>query len=99
LSTGDSTLFSKQTLGQFTNGFQHNIPVSLSLQAFKYFQFNTSMNYTERWYLQTIRNGLENTMNGFESARDTGWGFRRAYDYSFCSGWSTKRHGMCPRTG
>lgn len=99
LSTGDSTLFSKQTLGQFTNGFQHNIPVSLSLQAFKYFQFNTSMNYTERWYLQTIRNGLENTINGFESARDTVSGFRRAYDYSFSSGLSTKVYGMYPKMG
>src|SRR5690606_20749754 len=41
ISTGDSTLFTKQSLKQFTNGFQHSIPVSLSLNAFKYFQFNT----------------------------------------------------------
>jgi len=54
VSTGDSTFFTKKTLKEFTNGFQHNIPVSLSLNAFKHFQFNTSVNYTERWYLQTI---------------------------------------------
>jgi len=99
ISTGDSTLFTKQSLKEFTNGFQHNIPVSLSLNAFKYLQFNTSVNYTERWYLQTIRNGLENTINGYETARDTIGGFRRAYDYSMSSGLSTKVYGMYPKIG
>src|SRR5690606_29657492 len=81
LSTGASTLFSKETLQKITNGFQHNIPVSLSLTAFKYFQFNTSFNYTERWYLQTVRNYRANEINGYVDARDTVPGFRRAYDY------------------
>ncbi|MBL1409995.1 LPS-assembly protein LptD [Sphingobacterium sp. C459-1T] len=100
ISTGDSVLFKKEALKQFTNGFQHNIPVSLSLNAFKYFQFNTSMNYTERWYLQTIRKGLDNEINGYIDVRDTVSGFRRAYDYSFSSGLSTKVYGMMhPKIG
>ncbi|GAA4509928.1 putative LPS assembly protein LptD [Sphingobacterium thermophilum] len=99
LSTGDSTLFSKETLQKFTNGFQHNIPVSLSLTAFKYFQFNTSFNYTERWYLQTVRNYRANEINGYVDARDTVPGFRRAYDYSFSTGLSTKIYGMYPKMG
>ncbi|MFZ4863652.1 putative LPS assembly protein LptD [Sphingobacterium sp. Mn56C] len=99
LRTGDSTLFSKQTLNQFTNGIQHNIPVSLSLNAFKHFQFNTSVNYTERWYLQTIRKRLANEINGYRDDRDTVSGFRRAYDYSFSSGLSTKIYGMYPKIG
>lgn len=99
LSTGDSTLFTKQTLKEFTNGFQHSIPISLSLNAFKFFQFNTSVNYTERWYLQTIRKGLENELNGYQDVTDTVQGFRRAYDYSFSSGLSTKIYGMYPKMG
>ncbi|WP_235049492.1 putative LPS assembly protein LptD [Sphingobacterium paucimobilis] len=100
ISTGDSILFKKEALKQFTNGFQHNIPVSLSLNAFKYFQFNTSMNYTERWYLQTIRKGVDNELNGYVDVRDTVSGFRRAYDYSFSSGLSTKIYGMMsPKIG
>lgn len=99
LSTGDSTIFSKQTLQQFTNGFQHNIPVSLSLNAFKHFQFNTSVNYTERWYLQTIRNYRANEINGYINVKDTVGGFRRAYDYSMSSGLSTKVYGMYPKIG
>lgn len=99
ISTGDSVLFTKQALKQFTNGFQHNIPVSLSLNALKYFQFNTSVNYTERWYLQSIRKGLDNEINGYVDVRDTVSGFRRAYDYSFSSGLSTKVYGMYPKMG
>ncbi|WP_240458407.1 putative LPS assembly protein LptD [Sphingobacterium luzhongxinii] len=99
ISTGDSVLFTKQALKQFTNGFQHNIPVSLSLNAFKYFQFSSSVNYTERWYLQTIRKGLDNEINGYVDIRDTISGFRRAYDYSFSSGLSTKVYGRYPKIG
>lgn len=99
LSTGDSTFFTKQTLNDFQTGFQHNIPISLSLNAFKHFQFNTSVNYTERWYLKTIRKGLENELNGYKDVTDTVPGFRRAYDYSFSSGLSTKIYGMYPKIG
>lgn len=99
IQTVESELFSKESLGQFRNGFQHNIPISLSLNALKYFQVNTSVNYTERWYLQSIRRRLENTPNGFEEVRDTLQGFNRAYDYSVSSGLSTKFYGMYPKIG
>lgn len=99
ISTGDSTLFKRESLSKFSNGFQHNIPVSLSLNAFKYFQFNTSFNYTERWYLQTIRKGLENRVHGYVPVKDTIQGVRRAYDYSMSTGLSTKVYGMYPRMG
>ena len=97
--TSDSLLFRKESLKNFTNGMQHNIPVSLSLNVLKHFQFNTSMNYTERWYMQSIRNRLSNQLNGYESVRDTVQGFERAYDYSFSSGLSTKIYGMYPSIG
>src|SRR5699024_2179180 len=61
------------------------------------FQFNTSVNYTERWYLQSVRNYLENTVDGFETKQDTVSGFRRAYDYSVSSGLSTKIYGHFKR--
>lgn len=97
--TMDSLLFRKESLKDFTNGMQHNIPVSLSLNAFKYFQFNTSVNYTERWYLQSVRNRLSNQLNGYKMVRDTIQGFKRAYDYSVSSGLSTKVYGMYPKMG
>ena len=99
ISTKDSLLFRKEALNDFTNGFQHNIPISLSLNAFKYFQFNTSVNYTERWYLQSIRKKLINEEDGYSPSRDTVRGFERAYDYSMSAGLSTKVYGMYPKMG
>ncbi|MFC3197815.1 putative LPS assembly protein LptD [Parapedobacter deserti] len=104
--TGDNTLnaretglFTRETLNQFQHGFRHSIPVSLSLNALRYFQFNTSVNYNEGWHFQTFRQRLENTPAGFETVRDTIRGFRRSYDYSVSSGLSTKIYGMYPRIG
>ncbi len=99
ISTTESELFKKESIKKFSNGFQHNIPVALSLNAFKYFQFNTSVNYTERWYFQSIRKYLDNLPNGFEEKTDTIQGFNRAYDYSISSGLSTKIYGMYPKIG
>ena len=52
----EADLFQSTTLTKrLQNGLLHQIPVGLSLNVFKYFQFNTSVNYTEQWYFQTIR--------------------------------------------
>jgi hypothetical protein len=44
-----STTFQKR----LQNGLQHQIPIGLNLKCFKYFQFNTSVNYSDKWYFQT----------------------------------------------
>ena len=94
ISSTESELFKSETLKKFRNGLQHNIPISLSLNALKFLQFNTSVNYTESWYLQTIRKSLDNTAGGYVQKIDTVPGFSRAYDYSLSSGFSTKFYGM-----
>ncbi len=74
----------------------HQIPVSLSLNVFKYFQFSTSVNYTEHWYLKSIKKryatnaeldslGLSNNV-----ITDTVNGFKRADSYNLSTGISTK---------
>jgi len=70
----------------------HQIPVGLSLNVLKYFQFNTSFNYTEHWYLQTIRKSFaRGSISGLDSmVTDTVNGFRRAMSYSVGAGLSTK---------
>ncbi len=99
VNTKDSLLFSSGGFKRFQNGFQHNIPISLSLNAFKYFQFNTSVNYTERWYFQSTRQRIDNTPSGYKQRLDTLQGFNRAYDYSVSTGLSTKIYGMYPKIG
>ncbi len=94
ITTPEDSLFRKDALKRFQNGFQHDIPLSLSLNVLKHFQFNSSFNYSERWYLQTTRRRLDNTAGGFVQIIDTVPGFSRAYNYSMSSGLSTKFYGM-----
>jgi lipopolysaccharide assembly outer membrane protein LptD (OstA) len=89
----ESQLFTKETLTKrLQSGFQHNIPIGLNLNVFKFFQFNTSANYTERWYFQSIRKSYpRGTINSNETPIvDTVQGFTRAGEYSLNGGFSTK---------
>lgn len=89
----ESELFKGKTFSKnLQNGFQHSIPVGLNLNALKYFQFNTNVNYTDRWYLQTTRKRFaRGSLSGLDSmVIDTVPGFRRVGDYSMSAGISTK---------
>ncbi len=55
LHTYDSLLFTQNLAKQFSNGVQHDIPISLSLKVLKYFSFNNSITFSEKWYSKTIR--------------------------------------------
>ena len=93
INTSESLLFKKETLRKFQNGIRHDIPIGMSLNVAKFFQFNSSMNYSEKWYLQTIRKRLAPVASGFAEVVDTIGGFSRVYDYSLNSGFSTKLFG------
>lgn len=93
INTKEYKLFKKESLNDFRNGIQHDIPVSLSLNLLKYFQFNSGIQYSEKWYLQTIRKRLDPVASGFAQVTDTIQGFNRVYDYSLNTGLSTKLYG------
>lgn len=93
INTKEYKLFRKESLNDFRNGIQHDIPVSLSLNLLKYFQFNSGLQYSEKWYLQTVRKRLDPVASGFALTTDTVQGFSRVYDYSLNSGLSTKLYG------
>jgi hypothetical protein len=99
IDTEESRLFKKEALKQFRNGFQHTIPVNFSTKFLKFFTSNTSVNYTERWYFQSVQRRLENTPGGFEEIRDTLQGFKRAYDYGVSTGVSTTIYGNFKKIG
>ncbi|HEY5326780.1 MAG TPA: putative LPS assembly protein LptD [Mucilaginibacter sp.] len=70
----------------------HTIPVSLSLNVLKYFQFGTSVNYIEHWYLQSIKKSFaRGSISGLDSlVTDTVNGFKRAGMYTLSTSLSTK---------
>ncbi|WP_345947886.1 putative LPS assembly protein LptD [Mucilaginibacter sp. PAMB04274] len=89
----ESQLFKASTLSKrLQNGFFHQIPIGLNLNVLKYFQFNTSANYSERWYFQSIRKRYaRGSIRGNEQlVTDTVPGFTRAGEYALNGGFSTK---------
>lgn len=90
VSTTEDLLFQKDGLKRFKNGAQHTIPISLPFNVLQYLNFNASVNYTERWYLQTIDHRNIKLANRDSLAIDTVDGFKRAGDYTLSMGMSTK---------
>ncbi|MDO9256001.1 MAG: putative LPS assembly protein LptD [Bacteroidales bacterium] len=96
LSTYDSLVFKPGIGKKFVNGMNQNIPLSVSIKFLKFFSWNNSVNYTERWYTKTIRkNWVSDTsaLGGFINI-DTISGFATERDYSFNSSVSTTIYGM-----
>jgi len=100
IETKEDKLFTDQTLHDFKNGIRHSIPVSTSLKVLKFFMFNPSLNYTERWYFKTISKSWQptqyfptDTVQAYLKT-DTVNGFKRAGDYMFSLPFTTKLYGF-----
>ncbi|MCX2453604.1 putative LPS assembly protein LptD [Pedobacter sp. PLR] len=92
VTAGDSVLFERSTLNKFRNGVQHNIPIAMNFNVLEYFNFNTSINYTERWHFQSIRKEFMKATGGGEDLVkiDTIPGFNRYGTYTVGGGVTTK---------
>ncbi|WP_199121581.1 putative LPS assembly protein LptD [Pedobacter sp. ASV28] len=90
VSTKENLLFASDGLRRFKNGFQHSVPVSLPFTVLKYLNFSSSVNYNERWYMQTINKRYIRRSSSDSIAIDTLDGFKRAGEYSLSTGFSTK---------
>lgn len=92
INVKESELFTEKTLTKrMQNGIQHMIPIGMNLNLFRYFQFNTGVNYQDRWYFQTIR---KRYARADSLVIDTVPGFQRVGEYSASAGLSTKVYGM-----
>jgi hypothetical protein len=92
----ENELFKGSTLfKRMQNGLEHQIPIGFNQTILKYFQFNASANYTERWYLQSIRERYDrnNLINPDQPVIDTVGGFKRSGEYNLNAGFSTKVYG------
>lgn len=94
-SIPESQFLTRAVFKRFQNGFNQSIPVGLSLNVFKYFQFSSSFNYSEQDYFQTVRKRYArgNTSGADSLVTDTVPGFRRAGSYQVSTGLSTKVYG------
>jgi hypothetical protein len=95
----ESELFKANTFSKrLQNGLQHQIPIAFNTTLLKYFQFSTGANYTERWYMQTIRRRFDrgSVAGQVLPVTDTIAGFARAGEYSLNASFSTKVYGTIP---
>ena len=92
ITTADSLLFTQNSITKFKNGIKHNIPITASLKILEHFNFNPSLNITERWYT----NRIQKTWNNIDSIliTDTINKFTRGLDYNFSAGINTKIYGL-----
>ena len=98
ISSTDSLFFSKDTWNEIAIGMRHNIPLTIPIKIAKLINWNTSVNFTEKWYLQ--RYGKEfvtdtvgeivtgRTLNNFER------GFYALHDLSLSTELTTKIYFM-----
>lgn len=74
------------------NGIKHSIPISTSLKVMKYFTLNPTVNYTELWYLKTIKKSVDRFDNAVIT--DTITEFARGGTYNASANLTTKIYGM-----
>jgi hypothetical protein len=94
LNTPDSMLLTMQSFQRMQNGIQHLIPISSTVKLFKYFTWNNTFNYTERWYFQTTNKTFERYADTSFVNTDTIEGFAAARDFSYTSTLNTRIYAM-----
>ncbi|QNR23870.1 putative LPS assembly protein LptD [Croceimicrobium hydrocarbonivorans] len=74
-------------------GLQHSIPISANYKVFKFFVFNPSINFTERWYPNKLEYGFDPELNRVV-VTDTLNGFFANRDFNANANLSTKLYGL-----
>lgn len=102
----DSVLFRNDILKNLQksmqNGVKHYVPISSSFKVLKYFTLTPSVNYTQRWYTQSIKKHWANNalvINGDTvvmpyTKTDTLNGFYVVHDGNAAASLSTRIYGM-----
>lgn len=93
VTSKEEDLFTDKMFKDMKNGINHSIPISTSINLFKYINISPSANYTERWYFQKVDKEWNDASNAMIPT-DTTYGFYRLYNYNFSVSASTKVYGM-----
>ena len=93
IDTKDDLLFKSNLIKDWTNGMQHQIPISATFTMLKYFNVTPSLSYTERWYTHKVMKDWDYE-NQEEINTDTIYGFYRVYNYSASVSMNTKIYAM-----
>ncbi|MDP4241067.1 MAG: putative LPS assembly protein LptD, partial [Bacteroidota bacterium] len=92
IDTKENKLLNSSFSRDWRNGMQHSIPVSATFNLLKYISISPNVNYTERWYLQSVNKSWDNARQVVRT--DTLDGFHRVYDFNMGVSASTKLYGF-----
>ena len=93
VTTAEKDLFTMQTLKNMRNGVEHSLPISTSINLFKYINVSPSFNYSERWYFSRQNQQWNPETNQVETL-DPEYGFYRIYNYNASISANTTIYGM-----
>ncbi len=92
IETKENKLLTSSFTRDWKNGMRHSVPVSASFELLKYVSISPSINYTERWYMQSINQSWDKTNQ--RVVNDTINGFKRVYDFNMGVSASTTLYGF-----
>ena len=93
VTSAEKDLFTMQTLKNMRNGVEHTLPISTSINLFKYINISPSFNYSERWYFSRQHQVWNPEINQVETL-DPEYGFFRIYNYNASVSANTTIYGM-----
>ena len=98
INTNDTLFFKKETWENIAVGVRHNIPLTIPIKIAKLINWNTTVNFTEKWYLQrTERLFHADTIDGYAVTQVDNLfkrGFYALHDLSISSELTTKVYFM-----
>ncbi|MEP7264925.1 MAG: putative LPS assembly protein LptD [Bacteroidota bacterium] len=92
INTYDTLLFKQGWEKNFMYGLQHNIPISTTIVLLKYINISPSINYAEKWYLETKRINYNLQEDSIITSQKQG--FRAARDMSLGASLGTSIYGL-----
>ncbi len=91
--SGKENQFANSNLiDDWSNGWQHSIPISANFTLFNYININPSLSFTDRMYMSKVKRSWDEE-NQVEQV-DTLHGFYNVYNWSFSLSASTKLYGF-----
>ncbi len=88
----DTTFLKPGFFEKFKTGIQHQVPISLSLPAFKFLTISPSVSYTERWYTKKRALDFDRKLNRLDTT--TQFGFYTAREITTGLSLSSSVYGM-----
>jgi hypothetical protein len=92
ITTKEDKFFKSSLVKDWENAMNHSIPISATFTLFKYLNVTPSINYTERWYTNKIKQSWDDNSQAVKN--DTTYGFNRVFNYNMSLGLSTKLYGF-----